>query len=189
MPAPAGAVRWVFEPAAIGADRLDAVHEKSGLVSRTVPRIGAGIGLELRRGVQLAALGGLGAATTDFGVLAGPTARIARADAAVELRARLPWRVGGFSAQGAAGAGRLRFAYHPDRVTLDTSGGALVIDLEPVAAWTRHLAAEVLHSYGQTEIGVRCAWRSYALDVARPEGVHRESARDLHVGMVLRVQP
>lgn len=187
-PSSAHAMRWVLEPAAFGADRLDAVVAR-GLVSGTVPRIGAGFGFEPWNGVQMAFTAGMSAGRADFGLLAGPSARLARTDGALELRGRWPRRPTGWGVQGAAGAGRMRLAYHPGQVVLGTTGGAITVDLPPVSTWTRHIAAEVLHSFGSNELGVRCAWRFYALDIASPAGVRRESLSDTSVSVVLRVVP
>ena len=121
-PSTAHAWRWVLEPAAFGVDRLDAVVAR-GLGSRTLPRIGAGLGVEPWPGVQLGLAAGMSAGSTNFGLLAGPTARRTHLDTALELRGRWPRRVAGWCVQGAAGAGRMRLAYHPDRVVLDTAGG------------------------------------------------------------------
>lgn len=186
VPSSAHAVTWVFEPAVLGADRLDAVMAR-GLESRTVPRIGAGLGVEPWAGVQVGFTTGVSAGSTGFGLLAGPTARLTHTEAALEVRGRWPRRRAGWGVQGAAGAGRMRLAYHPGSVVLATSGGVLAVDLPPVDTWTQHVAAEVLHAFGRSEIGIRCAWRFYALDVASPAGVRRESLSDAQTSVVLRV--
>lgn len=186
LPTSAHAVRWVVEPAALGIEQLDPVVAR-GMVSRTVPRIGAGLGVEPWTGVQFGFLTGVSAGSADFGLLAGPTARLTHTEAAVEVRGRWPRRRGGWGVQGAAGAGRMRLAYHPGRVVLATSGGAMAVDLPPAGTWTRHVAAEVLHSFGHSEFGIRCAWRFYALDVASPAGVRRESLSDAQTSLVVRV--
>lgn len=186
VPSSAQAVRWVLEPAVVGADRLDAVLAR-GLETRTVPRIGAGVGVEPWPGVQFGFTTGVSAGSTGFGLLAGPTARVTHTEAAVEARGRWPRRRAGWGVQGAAGAGRMRLAHHPGSVVLATPGGPLAVDLPPAGTWTRHLAAEVLHAFGRNEVGVRCAWRFYALDVASPAGVRRESLSDVQASIVLRV--
>jgi len=186
LPSGAQAARWVVEPVVLGADRLDAVVAR-GLETRTVPRIGAGVGVEPWPGVQFGFTAGVSAGSTDFGLLAGPTARLTHTEAGLEVRGRWPRHRAGWGVQGAAGAGRMRLAYHPGSVVLATSGGALAVDLPPVGTWTRHVAAEVLHGFGRSEIGVRCAWRFYALDVASPAGVRRESLSDTQASVVVRV--
>jgi len=185
-PSTAPAMGWVIEPAAFGAVRLDAVMAR-GLVSGTVPRLGAGIAVEPWTGVQLGCETGLSAGRADFGLLTGPTARLTHADVAVELRGRWPRRSSGWCVQGAAGAGRMRLAYHPGQVVLGTSAGAITVDLPAVNPWTRHVAAEVLHGVGRSQLGVRCAWRFYALDIASPAGVRRELLSDVQASVVLRV--
>jgi hypothetical protein len=188
-PASAGAATVVVEPMRLGIERLDRVHDASTLDSRLSPQAGAGLAAALPHGLAIAADVGVASGSTDFGLLAGPRARQVRTDAALELRAPLPWRWRGWCVQGAAGAGQLRLGYHPDRVVLDTTGGAITVDLAPVHAWTRHVAAELLHSFGPNTIGVRCAWRFYALDVESPAGTRHEPARDLLASVMLRVSP
>lgn len=181
-------MRWVIEPAAFGVDRLDAVVAR-GLVSGTVPRLGLGVAVEPWTGVQFGLETGMSAGSADFGLLAGPTVRLTHADVALELRGRWPRRSSRWCVQGAVGAGRMRLAYHPGQVVLATTGGAITVDLHPVNPWTRHVAAEVLHGFGASQLGVRCAWRFYALDIASPAGVRRESLSDVQASVVLRVLP
>ena len=188
-PASAGAATVVVEPMRFGVEHLAPLHEASGLDSRFAPQAGAGLAAALPHGLQVAAEVGVASGSTSFGLLAGPHARQVRTDLALELRGPLPWRWRGWCMQGAAGAGQLRLGYHPDRVALDTMGGAITVDLAPVHAWTRHVAAELLHSFGRNTIGMRCAWRFYALDVASPAGIRHEPARDFLASVMLRVQP
>jgi hypothetical protein len=182
----AAPARLWFEPAAFGIERLDPVWAASG-VERTAAHIGAGIGYDLGRGWTLAAAIGCAAGRTDFGLLEGPGARLVRSDARLELRARAPFEFGGWSVQAAVGGGRLRTAYRPDAIVLATSGGALEVDLPPVHAWTRHVAAEVLHAWAQSTLFVRAGWRWYGFDVATPGGIERRGVRDAQFGCGMRV--
>jgi hypothetical protein len=177
---------WI-EPAALGVERLDSAWEASGLDSRTSMRLGCGAGIDLGHGLALGVGVGTAAGTTAFGLLAGPSTRLVRTDAFVELRARAPFALGGWHVQAALGGGRLRLAYRPDHIVLDTSGGAIAVDLEPVHAWTRHVAAEVLHPLGRGALVLRGGARWYGLDVATPSGMTRENLCDLQCGVGVRV--
>jgi hypothetical protein len=177
---------WI-EPAALGVERLDSTWEASGLDSRTAVRLGCGVGVDLGHGLGLGVGVGTAAGTTTFGLFAGPTARLVRTDATVELRARAPFALGGWRVQAALGGGRLRLAYRPDQIVLDTSGGAIAVDLAPVHAWTRHVAAEVLHPIGRSSLFLRGGARWYGLDVATPTGMTRQTLCDLQCGVGVRV--
>jgi hypothetical protein len=184
----AAPARVWLEPFGIGVERLDSTWDASGLDQRTAARMHAGIGVEVGRGFTVAAGLGCASGTTGFGLLAGPSARLVRTDATVELRARAPIAVQGWRMQAVLGGGRLRIAYRPDAVVLDTSGGAIAVALAPVHAWTRHVAAELLHGVGDGEIVLRAGWRWYGLDVATPAGNERRDLRDLQCGLAVRIR-
>jgi hypothetical protein len=177
---------WI-EPAAIGVERLDSTWEASGLEARTAARLGGGVAVEVGRGCALALGAGTAAGTTRFGLISGPSARLVRTDVTLELRARAPFALGGWRVQAALGGGRLRLAYRPDRLVLDASGSPIVVDLVPVHAWTRHVAAEVLHPWGRGVVVLRAGWRWYGLDVASPAGTTEQNLRDLQCGIGVRV--
>ena len=181
----AHAVRLSIDPAAIGIERLDRAWESSGLESRTAPRIGFGTALDFGHGLGIGAGLATAAGTTTFGLLSGPSARLVRTEATLELRARAPIEWHGIGLRGVVGGGRLRIAWRPDRVVLDTTSGGVAVDLTPVHAWTRHLAAEVLHSWGPSTLALRAGWRWYALDVATPDGTSRQAMRDAVVAIVI----
>jgi hypothetical protein len=188
---PAGAVAApigvLIEPAAVGIERLDALYATSGLESRTAGRLGAGCAVTFGPRWSIGLEAGVAAGSTDFGLLEDPQVRLVRTDVHAELRGRVPGVLHGFALQLAAGGGRLGLRYHPDHVELAAGGTSYAVDLEPVGAWTRHVAAEVLHPVPGGEIGLRAVWRFYALDVASPAGVTKQDARDLLLGVVLRV--
>jgi hypothetical protein len=183
----AAPIRLVVEPLSFGVERLDRLYDAGGLESRVAARIGAGLGCDLGHGLQAGLAAGTASGMTTFGLLADPTARVVRTDVGLELRGRVPRDLHGWKLQGALGLGRLRLAYHPDGIVLDTSSGMIPVDLPPVDAWTRLAAAEVLHSCGRAEIAMRCAWRFYALDVAGPAGTRATDAVDMQAGLVIRV--
>jgi hypothetical protein len=187
QPARAVTVHGFVEPFQASWEQLDAVHAVSGLQSRSAVRLGGGLGMTLGPHCSVALVAGTAAGTTDFGLLSGPAARLVRTDAALELRGRLPRTWQGFGVQAALGAGRLSFGYRPDRIALDVEGMPVVVDLPPVRAWTRQAAAEVLHAVPGGELGLRCAWRFYDLDVSTPGGVVTHAARDLQLGMLVRI--
>ena len=142
-----------------------------------------------RQRLELAANLGRGSLRFDFGLLDGPTSRIERADASMELRARLPVQWMGWALQGGVGVGRLSLRYHPDTIRLDVGGIAFDVQLDDVATWTRHFAAELLHELpGSASIVFRTAWSFYDLDVATPSGEQNRRGRDLHAGVALRVR-
>ena len=181
----AHAARLSIEPAVIGIERLDRAWEASGLESRTAARIGFGAGVDLGHGLGIGAGLSTAAGTTGFGLLSGPSARLVRTEATLEVRARAPIEWHGIGLQGVLGGGRLRIGWRPDRVVLDTTGGGVAVDLPPVHAWTRHLAAEVLHSWGPGALVLRAGWRWYALDVATPDGTSRQPMRDVSCVVVI----
>jgi hypothetical protein len=190
VPAGAGAAppRFDVEPVSVGIERLDDLYATSGLESQTAVRLGVGGSLAVWGPLSVGVGAGMAAGSTDFGLLAGPVSRLSRRDVFAELRARAPGTLHGFGVQVAAGLGRLDLAYHPDRIEIPTQGGAIAVDLASVHAWTRHLAAEVLHSMPGGEVGLRGVWRFYSLDVASPAGVASQAARDLQLGVSLRVK-
>jgi len=189
LPHGARAAPWhvYAEPVQVGLERLDVLHERSGLESRSAVRLGGGAGVALGEHCQIGVAIGTAAGTTDFGLLGGPRARLVRTDATLEARGRLPYTWHGIGLQGGVGVGRLAFDYRPDRVTLDVDGTPIVVDLAPVRAWTQQIAAEVLHAIPGGEIGLRGAMRFYALDVSTPAGIENRDARDLQLGMLVRV--
>jgi hypothetical protein len=177
-----------LEPVVPGIEHLDPVYTQvAGVDSRTTGRLGCGAAVQVW-GPLAAGLGfGMAASTTDFGLLDGPTARLARFDVTGEVRARPPSTLHGFGVQVAVGGGFLGLGYRPDRVELATEAGPITVDLEPVRRFTRHVAAEVLHSVPGGEIGLRTSWRFYSLEVATPAGPESRAVRDLQLGLVLRV--
>jgi hypothetical protein len=189
LPRGAGAapLHLYAEPVQVGLERLDAMHAVSGLQSRSAVRLGGALGVAIGAHLQVGIAAGTAAGGTDFGLLAGPQARLVRTDVTLEARGRLPYAWHGFGMQGGLGVGWLRFDYQPDRITLDAEGTPIVVELEPVGAWTRQIAAEVLHGIPGGEMGLRAAWRFYALDVSTPAGIESRSARDLQLGMLVRV--
>jgi hypothetical protein len=186
-PPAAGAapLRFAVEPVSPGFVHLDRTYEATGLASRNAVRLGIGAAATWER---LTLAGALGSATgtTDFGFFAGPRATLEQRDWWMELRSELPWAWRGFRLQGAAGAGRLALVHHPDRILLPFETGATAVDLPPVHAWTRHLAAEVLHGIGRCDFVLRTSWRFYAMDVASPSGIDRRRVCDVQAGVALR---
>lgn len=187
--AAAAPTRLVVEPVSFGVEKLDPLYDASGLESRVAARIGAGLGCDLGHGLQAGLAAGTASGVTTFGLLAAPTARVVRTDLSLELRGRVPHDLHGWKLQGAVGVGRLRLAYHPDSIGIETSAGVIAVDLPPVNAWTRLAAAEVLHSFGRAEIALRCAWLFYALDVAAAAGTRATDAVDMQAGLLIRVSP
>ena len=185
----AGAWRVQLEPLHVSAARLDAVYSTlAGVESRTAMRLGLGATLVWRQRVELATNVGRSSMHTNFGLLAGPTARLERADVSVEVRGRAPLRVAGWMLQGGVGLGRLSLRYQPDALRLDVGGAVFDVQLDDVDTWTRHAAAELLHGLpGSASLVFRAAWSFYALDVATPNGSDERRMRDLHAGVVLRV--
>ena len=167
---------------------LDPMYtETAGVDGRTVGALGLGASATI--GDWSAALAiDRASATTDFGLLETPSARLAFADTRVEMRWRPPLLVGGWSAQIAAGMGRRTLSYSPASIDFTTGGATTHVVLGETSTWTRHLAAEVLHAvHGNAWIALRTSWTFYSLEVANPTGVLRQSLRDLHVGLALRV--
>ena len=203
--AEAGELALVIEPMSASFEHSGAA-DALGFTSTTGARIGCGVGV--RRGsLQLALLFGRSATRTDFGLLDGPTSRVERATTEIEMRWAPPLRLGPIGVQVAGGAGRLGLRYHPDSVRIVLSGTAYDVALAPEHAWTRHVAAELLHplsgtgrtgnpqaGHAQTgnarsapaHIVLRAAWRFYALDVATPSGIERRGLVDAQVGVALR---
>ena len=168
-------------------ERLDARAAPAGLDPCASARVGLGVELGLASRWRLAAETGRSVSHADFGLLVSPGVNLERADTSLELRlqvlSRFGWRV-----RPAVGVGRLRLAYHPDQLGVDSGGTPLVVALPPLAVWTRYVAAELLHSLGgRNEIALRCGGRFYDLEVATPDGVRRSGRRDLQVGARLRV--
>jgi len=189
LPACAAAlpIGFQIEPVAVGIERLDALYDASGLEWRTTGRLGAGCALTVGSYAALGVEIGTAAGSTDFGLLDATAVRLARTDVQIELRGRVPGTLHGFGLQLGAGGGRLSLRYHPDHVVLAVDGATYDVALQPIGTWTHHVAAEVLHAMPGGTIGVRTVWRFYALDVESPSGVTRQDARDLLLGMVLRV--
>ena len=190
LPGAAAAANWSvqLEPLHVSATRLDAVYDNlAGVESRAAMRLGLGATLRWRERLELATGVGRAALHTDFGLLDGPSARIERADAHFELRARaVSYRR--WALQAGAGIGRLTLRYDPERLRFDVGGVVVDVQLDEVATWTRHLTAELLHELpGSAAIVFRTAWSFYALDVATPEGNQTRAVRDLHAGFALRV--
>jgi hypothetical protein len=175
------------EPVQVGLERLDALHEASGVQSLSAVRLGGGVGVELGAHCQIGLGFGTASSMTDFGLIGGPQTRLVRTDATLEVRGRLPCTWHGIGVQGGLGIGRLMFDYRPDQVTLDIDGTPIVVDLAPVRAWTHQIAAEVLHAIPGGEIGLRSAARFYAVDVSTPAGVEKRDGCDLQLGMLVRV--
>jgi len=181
----AAPLRFMVEPVAPGVVRLDPLYGETGLASRTTVRLG--IGAAIAYGPGTLALGiGTAAGSRDFGFFAGPRATLEQRDASLELRGAMPraWR--GFRLQGVAGIGRLALVHHPDRVVVPFETGSIAVDLAPVRAWTRHLAAEVLHGFGACDLVLRGTWRFYGLDVATPAGPTRRDVCDVQAGVAIR---
>jgi hypothetical protein len=188
--APAPAAPAVgLEPLQLGVARLDAAYtESAGMGSRTAARLGLGARLRVHAALELGFALGKSSGRTDFGLLGGPSARLERSDASVELAWRTPLAVAGWALQAAAGAGRLTLRYHPDALALDLGGETYVVALDDVGAWTEHVAAELLHGLsGRAQIVLRTAWTFYALRIATPAGDTRQRLADLHLGLSLRV--
>lgn len=185
----AAPLRLRLEPLHLAIERLDDTYTAvAGLQSRASARVALGAALDWGGCVQLACGVGRGSARTDFGLLDGPTARLERADTSVELRWRLPFEMRGWSMQAAVGGGRLQLRYRPERLTFAVGGAEFDVGLDPFGAWTRQLAAELLHDLpGSGQLVLRTAGRFYTLDVATPNGTQRRAVRDLQVGVAIRV--
>ena len=183
----AAPLRFFVDPLQVGVERLDAAYVALGVDTRTAVRIGAGAGLDWRGRAQLALGASTSAGDTDFGLLVSPGVHLERRDVSCEVRFRAPWTWRGFAVQGAAGLGRLALAYHPDALVVDAGGAPETVALDAVHAWTRVLAAEVLHSIGRCDVVLRGSSRSYALELGTPEGPARRDVRDLQAGLWIRV--
>jgi hypothetical protein len=209
--AEAGELAFVIEPMHASIERSGAA-DVLGFPSAEAARIGCGVGVG-RGPLQLALLFGRSATRTDFGLLDGPTSRVEHATTELEVRWATPLRLGPIGVQVAGGAGRLGVRHHPDRVHIVLAGSAYDVALPPEHAWTRHVAAELLHSLsgnkragnkragdqqagsarentaaGNTQLALRAAWRFYALDVATPAGVERRGLVDAQIGVALRAR-
>ncbi len=185
----AAAVELHVEPLQASVLCLDALYtETAGVDSRAAARLG--LGVSAGRGPwSLALAAGRATTHTDFGLLDGPRVRLERADTQVLLRYRLPLPGSGFSFEPAAGLGRLTLRYHPDRIAIAAGGQSLDVALEATHAWTRHVAAELLHGlHGRAWISLGIGWTFYTLDVATPMGTTRRDLHDWQAGVGLRVR-
>ena len=189
LPAPPAPLQVRLEPVQVAGVGLDDVYtEVAGVESGAAVRLGLGASFAWKHGLELGCAMGRAALRTDFGLLGGPRARIERADAGAELRWRPPLAHRGWCVQFAAGIGRLALRYRPDHVEFSAGGETIAVDLDRVGAWTRSVAAELLHAApGRSEIVLRAAWIFYPLPVATPAGDTERAARDLQAGIALRV--
>ena len=162
--------------------------ETAGVDGRSTAHLGLGAAVGWKSW-QGAVVFGRAARHTDFGLLDGPRVRLERADVQAEVRWRAPLAVRGFGFQAAAGLGRLALRYHPDRVVFSAGGESIEVALGETSAWTRQLAAELLHDLpGNAWIALRTTWIFYAMDVATPAGTERRDVRDVQAGVGLRVR-
>lgn len=181
----AAPLRFMVEPAAPSLVHLDRMYGEAGVASRNAVHLGLGAAVAWGP-ATLALATGRATQTTDFGLFAGPRATLEQRDWTGELRGEFPYAWHGMRLQAAAGLGRLSLVHHPDRVLLPFETGSLAVDLPPVHAWTRHLAAEVLQGFGRCDLVLRTAWRFYAMDVASPAGVTRRDVCDVQMGVAIR---
>ena len=179
---------WL-EPVQASALVLGPLYTKTaGVDGRSTAHLGLGAAVGWKSW-QGAVTFGRAARHTDFGLLEGPRVRLERADVLTEVRWRAPLELQGFGFQAAAGLGRLLLRYHPDRVVFSAGGETFEVALGETAAWTRQVAAEVLHDLpGNAWIALRTSWIFYAMDVATPSGTERRDVRDVQAGVALRVR-
>jgi hypothetical protein len=179
----------LIEPLQFGGVRLDALYTTvAGVDSRAPMRLGLGLTFVAPHGVQAGIGVGRSSTHTDFGLLSGPQVRLERADSSVELRWRPPFALRGFAAQAGVGFGRLTLRYHPERARFELGGETIDVELHEVAAWTRHVAAELVYTLpANAHLALRTVWTFYALDVATPVGEERRRVRDVQMGVLLRV--